>query len=154
MDIFKRLKQEHQQFREILGRLLKTTSRTADRREEMISQLYSEMGPHLLAEEEVLYPVFLDKKSEHENGVTYEEEHRLAKQLLQELSDMPKDDDNWKPRLRVLNTLFEYHAGMEEKQIFKRAKEIAGPDKVKQLSQRYEEAYEEAKQSQMAPMSM
>ena len=93
MDAFELLKSDHEKVAGIMEKIDGTTERALKTREELFTQLKSELDIHAQIEETIFYPVL--EKAEESRDITLEafEEHRLVKQLLNELEAEAKDDE-------------------------------------------------------------
>src|SRR5688500_11907876 len=91
MDAIELLKSDHQKVAGILDKIERTTERALKTREELFTQLKSELDVHAQIEETIFYPVL--EKAEESRDITLEafEEHRIVKQLLNELEAEAKD---------------------------------------------------------------
>ena len=85
MDAFELLKSDHEKVAGILEKIEGTTERALKTREELFTQLKTELDIHAAIEEKIFYPVL--EKADESRDITLEafEEHRLGKQLLGEL---------------------------------------------------------------------
>lgn len=140
MDAFKLLKSDHEKVAGILEKIDGTTERALKTREELFTQLKSELDVHAEIEEKIFYPVL--KKAEESRDITLEafEEHRLVKQLLGELEAEAKDDETWTAKFTVLKENIEHHVEEEEGELFKKARKVLSEEEIDELGTRMEEA--------------
>ena len=101
MNAFTLLKADHKKVAGILEKIDATTERGIKTREELFTQLKSELDLHAQIEETILYPVLEKADETHEITLEAFEEHRLVKQLLGELESMDKGDEQWTARFTV-----------------------------------------------------
>lgn len=140
MDAFKLLKTDHEKVAGILEKLEGTTERALKTREELFTQLKSELDVHAAIEESIFYPVL--EKADESRDITLEafEEHRLVKQLLGELEAEAKDDETWTAKFTVLKEQIEHHVEEEEGELFKKARKVLSEEEIDELGTRMEEA--------------
>jgi len=140
MNAFTLLKADHKKVAGILEKIDATTERGVKTREELFTQLKSELDLHAQIEEQVLYPVL--EKADETHDITLEafEEHRLVKQLLGELETMDKGDEQWTARFTVLKENIEHHVEEEEGEMFKKAQKVLSAKEAEELGARLEEA--------------
>ena len=140
MDAFKLLKSDHEKVAGIMEKIEGTTERALKTREELFTQLKTELDIHAEIEENILYPVL--KKAEESREITLEafEEHRLVKQLLGELEGEAKDNEKWTAKFTVLKENIEHHVKEEEGEMFTKARKVLSREEIEELGTRMEEA--------------
>ena len=145
MNAFTLLKADHKKVAGILEKLEGTTERALKTREELFTQLKTELDIHTEIEEKIFYPVL--EKADETHDITLEafEEHRLVKQLLGELEAAPKDDEHWTAKFTVLKENIEHHVEEEEGEMFKKAQKALSEEEIETLGTRMEKAKSEQK---------
>jgi hemerythrin-like domain-containing protein len=145
MDAFTLLKADHEKVAGILEKLEGTTERALKTREELFTQLKTELDIHTEIEEKIFYPVL--EKADETHDITLEafEEHRLVKQLLGELEAEAKDDEQWTAKFTVLKENIEHHVEEEEGEMFKKARKALSKEEIETLGTRMEKAKSEKK---------
>lgn len=145
MDAFKLLKSDHEKVAGIMDKIEGTTERALKTREELFTQLKTELDIHAKIEETILYPVL--EKAKESRDITLEafEEHRLVKQLLRELEAEAKDDEKWTAKFTVLKENVEHHVEEEEGELFKKARKVLSEEEIEELGTRMEKAKGEQK---------
>ena len=140
MNAFTLLKADHKKVAGILEKIDSTTERGVKTREDLFTQLKSELDLHAHIEETILYPVL--EKADETHDITLEafEEHRLVKQLLGELESMDKGDEQWTARFTVLKENIEHHVEEEEGEMFKKARKVLSEEEAEDLGARLEAA--------------
>jgi hemerythrin-like domain-containing protein len=139
MDAFKLLKSDHEKVAGILDKIEGTTERALKTREELFTQLKTELDIHANIEETIFYPVL--EKAEESRDITLEafEEHRIVKQLLNELEAEAKDDEKWTAKFTVLKENIEHHVEEEEGELFKKARRVLSEEEIEELGARMEQ---------------
>ena len=145
MDAFELLKSDHEKVAGIMEKIDGTTERALKTREELFTQLKTELDIHAKIEETIFYPVL--EKAEESRDITLEafEEHRLVKQLLNELAAEAKDDEKWTAKFTVLKEHVEHHVEEEEGEMFKKARKVLSKEEIEELGTRMEKAKGEQK---------
>jgi hemerythrin-like domain-containing protein len=150
MDAFELLKQDHEKVSGIFEKLEPTTERGVKTREELFAQLKQELDIHARIEEEIFYPAIREAKETHEITLEAFEEHAVVKQLLSELDELPKDDETWGAKLKVLKENVEHHVDEEEDEMFPGARKVLSSEQIEQLGARMEAAKLEQKRAATA----
>lgn len=140
MNAFTLLKADHKKVAGILEKIDSTTERGVKTREELFTQLKTELDVHARVEETIFYPEL--EKADETHDITLEafEEHRLVKQLLAELETMDKGDEQWTARFSVLKENVEHHVEEEEGEMFPKARKVLSNEQAEILGTRMEEA--------------
>jgi hemerythrin superfamily protein len=142
MNAFTLLKADHKKVAGILEKLDSTTERGVKTREELFTQLKTELDVHTRIEETIFYPAL--EQADETRDITLEafEEHRLVKQLLGELQSLGKDEEQWTAKFTVLKEQIEHHVEEEEGEMFPKARKVLGEEEAEALGTRMEEAKE------------
>lgn len=140
MNAFTLLKDDHEKVAGILEKIDETTERATKGREDLFTQLKSELEIHTRIEEEILYPTLEEYEETRAISLEAYEEHAVVKQLLEELSSQPKDDEQWTAKFTVLKENIEHHVEEEEGEMFKKARKVLSEDEIERLGDRLQEA--------------
>jgi hemerythrin superfamily protein len=143
MNAFALLKADHKKVAGILEKLDSTTERGVKTREELFSQLKTELDVHARIEETIFYPALEAAKETRDITLEAFEEHRLVKQLLNELDKMSKDQEEWTAKFTVLKENVEHHVEDEEGEMFPKARKVLSEEQAETLGTRLEEAKKE-----------
>lgn len=145
MNAFTLLKEDHKKVAGILEKIDATTERGVKTREELFTQLKTELDIHTEIEETIFYPVL--EKHEETRDITLEgiEEHRIVKELLAELDAMAKDDEVWTAKMTVLKESIEHHVEEEEGEMFPKARKALTEEEIETLGTRMEAAKKKQK---------
>ena len=138
MNVFTLLKADHKKVAGILEKIDSTTERGVKTREDLFTQLKTELDVHAHIEETIFYPEL--EKADETHDITLEafEEHRIVKQLLGELEEMDKSDEQWTARFTVLKENVEHHVEEEEGEMFPKARKVLGEEKAEIIGARME----------------
>lgn len=137
MNAIELLKADHEKVRGLFEQLTKTTSRAEKTRTELLEKIRLELDVHTQIEEEIFYPAFREAAEESDDKeMIFEalEEHRAAGELV--LPDLLATDvtgEKFGGRAKVLKELVEHHADEEEKEMFKRARQVLSREQLDEL---------------------
>ena len=136
MNAFELLKADHEKVAGIFEKLEPTTERGVKTREDLFTQLKHELEVHTQIEETIFYPVLKEADETHDITLEAFEEHAVVKQLLLELNDLAKDDEQWGAKLTVLKENVEHHVEEEEGEMFKKARQVLSDEEAEALGER------------------
>lgn len=146
MDVFKLLKQDHDEVAKLFEKLSETGDGAVKTREKMFKQLARELAVHTQLEEEIFYPRLREEESLRESINEGIEEHHVADQLLEELSGLAVNDEQWDAKLAVLKEMIEHHVEEEEKELFPKAAKLIDKDEAAEMGRTIEEEKKEMMQ--------
>ena len=150
MNAFELLKQDHKKVSGIFEELEPTTERGVKTREELFARLKQELDIHARIEEEIFYPAIKEAKETRDITLEAYEEHNVVKQLLAELDELPKDDETWGAKLKVLKENVEHHVEEEEGEMFSSAREVLSKEQIEELGTRMEASKQQQKKTMAA----
>jgi iron-sulfur cluster repair protein YtfE (RIC family) len=150
MNAFELLKQDHKKVSGIFEELEPTTERGIKTREELFARLKQELDIHARIEEEIFYPAIKEAKETRDITLEAYEEHNVVKQLLAELDELPKSDETWGAKLKVLKENVEHHVEEEEGEMFTGAREVLSPEQIEELGTRMEASKQQQKKTMAA----
>jgi len=86
----------------------------------IFEEVKKELTVHAQIEEEIFYPAIEGAENDEAKELVREahEEHRLVKMLIEELSGMQPDDEQFCAKMKVLKDNVLHHAEEEESEIF------------------------------------
>ena len=145
MNAFTLLKADHKKVAGILEKIDDTTERAVKTREELFTQLKTELDIHTRIEETIFYPALKDTDETRDITLEAFEEHKLVKTLLGELESLGKDKEEWTATFTVLKENIEHHVEEEEGEMFPKARKVLGEDGAETLGTRMEKAKGEQK---------
>ena len=140
MDALSLLTADHNRVRGLFARF--EAAKEGDDLGEMTTladEIVKELEVHATIEEEIFYPATSELTEEtHETVTEGIEEHKVAKQLMAEISSMQPNTEDWAAKVTVLMESVEHHAGEEEKELFPKVRSKMGADDLKLLAERME----------------
>ena len=124
---------EHKATLAVFDLLEKTSTDDTTRRSFHLMQIKHMIGKHAMQEENAVYAMMRQRglltEAQHLN-----EDHGVVKQLLFELTMMPKDDARWLETLRTLRGNLEVHMTEEENELFPKLRAALSEDENAQLT--------------------
>lgn len=113
----KALAAEHAAALKIFDLIEKTDDNATARRSFLLMQLKHAVSKHALQEENVVYAMMRDQgltdAADHLNH-----EHGYVKQYFFDLTEMPKNDPAWLPKVKEFRAMIEEHMREEENELF------------------------------------
>ena len=146
MDIFKEIKKEPDEFRKITDEINETTDRAIKTRETKFKKFFINITAHHESEEVVLVPKLKENKETREMGLEILEEHHVLERLLDELKNLPVDDETWIIKFGVMKEIMEHHLEEEEEEISKEAHKQFDQEILDKMGEEFEK--EEKKQKE------
>src|SRR5215216_4653649 len=121
MNALELLKNDHAKISAILEKLDQTTERAVKTREEQFARLKDELTTHSNLEESMFYPKLTEEAKTRALALEASEQHRVVTSLLDELSVIEVDTEEWRAKFNVLKSNVDQHVEEEEGEIFKQA---------------------------------
>jgi hemerythrin-like domain-containing protein len=142
MDILDILKVEHEKVLTGLDEIKNASIRTTGNRDKPWSNVVKDLLGHMFGEETAFYPALEGKH--REMILEAIEEHKLVRTLMKEMDGLPKDDEVWTAKLKVMIENVRHHVQEEEGPIFRAARNDLGQEQLLDLGRRFEVAKEQA----------
>ena len=142
------LKDDHKKVRALLASLEKTTERGAERRTKLLEQIEAEINVHASIEEEIFYPAYREAVKKKDDIELYQEaleEHHVVDLVLPELKASDPGGEIFGAKATVLKELIEHHAGEEEKEMFKKARQVMSAAELREIGARIAERKKQLK---------
>ena len=146
MDILDKLKQEHDEVKALLTKLVdseKATERTA-----LLKKIKAALVPHVRAEEKVVYDAIIarkDKESKVDGNEGYFE-HAHADMALKKLGTIrPASSPEFTAGAKVLKELVEHHVEEEESNVWRDVRKAFDGDERIAMNRRFEAAKKKVK---------
>jgi hypothetical protein len=152
IDAIALLKSDHRKVEDLFEKFEK--ARDADRKQELVKQICTELCIHTMIEEEIFYPACTGEAEDDTIDEAYVE-HDGAKVIVAELLNSDPDDEFYDAKVKVLSEDIKHHVKEEEKRggLFAQAKS-AGLDLAglgERLMTRKEELMEQFKSGDLPP---
>ncbi|HEX7899267.1 MAG TPA: hemerythrin domain-containing protein [Planctomycetota bacterium] len=112
------LREDHREVKQMFSAYEKTE--VESEKAELFEQVKSALTTHAQIEEEIFYPALLGVEDEECQELLMEaqEEHKIVKTLLEELSGLDPSAEQFDAKVKVLGENVEHHAEEEEKEMF------------------------------------
>jgi iron-sulfur cluster repair protein YtfE (RIC family) len=131
------LKQEHKM---VLSQLSELSSKGTSNREQKYNTLKENLMPHLIGEEQALYPRLMESDM-RDMALEAIEEHNAVKTLLGQLdSASTSKEDVWVAKVMVIQENVKHHIKEEEEEIFPKMQQKMSSSDLETLGSNYEEA--------------
>lgn len=138
-DPFQFIIEDHERISALLEKLDSTTEEAEKTRAELFPRVQDGLTIHAEMEESLLYPVLEKIDVTHELTMEAYEEHSVVKMLLEELSSLDQQSEEWSAKLTVLKENVEHHVEEEENEIFPNAKKALNKEEVQSLAEQMED---------------
>lgn len=136
-DIFTRIKQDHDEARELMKQIKDTTDRAEKKREELFEKFKLDLWSHHKIEEATFYAK-LENKGDTKESLEAKNEHHVANSMIEELDTMPKNSEEWAQKFHALSELVEHHMDEEEEEFFELARKEFTEEEAEELGQRFD----------------
>jgi hemerythrin-like domain-containing protein len=138
MDAIELLETDHRRLEDLLKKGEETTARAVKGRTELLDTITNELNAHELIEEKILYPALKSHPEAKEIVLEGYQEHHVADLLVKELHGLPRSDERWGPKLKVLKESIEHHIEEEEGDMFPTARSVMSRAELEELGARME----------------
>ena len=146
MDILDKLKQEHDEVKELLSDIVGSDS--APERRALLKKIKAALVPHTKAEEKIVYDAVIAAKGvkNRVDGAEGYLEHELATKALLKLNKISKPTSpEFTATAKVLKELIEHHIEEEERNIWADVRENFDSDARIEMNRRFELAKKKVK---------
>jgi len=124
MDIYDRIKQDHDEARQVMAQIKDTSERAIKTRQKLFDSFKRDLWAHHKLEEAVFYTTLAARRKTRAEAFEAVNEHHVANGLLEELDSVPVDSPEWAAKFGVLCELVEHHMEEEEGETFEEAREV------------------------------
>jgi len=116
MDLFSRIREEHRELLAITDALIGADPAT---HRKAMNELTMRITTHMNAEEQTIYQAFEELDPIPRSlAFRHEQEHHIAKFLMNELQEKVRDQDVWAAKLQVFQGIIQRHVESEERTMF------------------------------------
>jgi hemerythrin-like domain-containing protein len=127
------LERDHRRMEELLKQGEDTTAQAVQRRSELLETITRELTVHEMLEEKILYPALKAHPEGKDLALEGYQEHHVADVLMKELHEMPRDDERWGAKFKVLQENLEHHIDEEEGPMFRTARGLFSREELQSL---------------------
>lgn len=139
MNIYDRIKQDHDAAREVIAKLKESTPRAWKTRRELFDHLKLDMWVHHKVEEAVFYSHLRAHDDMHGEAMEAYNEHHMANGVFEELDTFPVDSEEWGMKFKALSELVEHHMEEEENDFFKKARKLLSKEVADLMGERFDQ---------------
>lgn len=132
-EIWDMLKDDHSQVKKIIGQLKDTQDMNR------LGQLQQMLAAHMQFEEKNIYPVLAQNQKTAAMALQAQNEHKLAKEVLNNLVKNRDDRTQWAANINQLDQLISNHVKFEQSRVFDEGKKLISKDQSRQLGAQYAE---------------
>lgn len=139
MNIFDRIKQDHDAARDVISQLKDTTERAEKTRQKLFDHFKLDMWVHHKVEEAVFYSILRGTKDMHADAMEAYNEHHMANGMIEELDTFPVNSEEWHVKFKALTELVEHHMEEEEEDFFPAAKKLLNKETQDLMGERFDQ---------------
>ncbi|GGD06352.1 hemerythrin domain-containing protein [Aquisalinus flavus] len=138
MDIYARLKKDHDTQR-ALGEKIVETEGDSNERRALWRRYRVELEAHASAEEQTFYAELMSHPEASDQTRHSVSEHKDAADLVEEIEDMDMSSPGWLTKFKQLKHDIEHHVDEEEEDVFDLARKTIDDAKAEALTDRFNE---------------
>ena len=136
MDVLEFLKDEHDEAKSMFSKLEKARGAEAQR---LWDRLRSMLTLHEEMEETHLYPSLKEEPPTEDLILESYQEHHVMDVLIGEISELEPSDEEWAPKIKVLQENTEHHIEEEEGELFPKVRKIWDKARREEIGQRMQQ---------------
>lgn len=136
MDIYSRLKKDHDKQRELGARICETHG-DSDERKSLWDQYKIELEAHASAEEQTFYAELMSHPEASDQTRHSVAEHKEAADLVEEIDGMDMSSPGWLTKFKQLQHDVEHHVDEEEDDVFPLAQRNIDEAKAVELAREF-----------------
>ena len=137
MIIYTLLKEDHKKAKDLLRKLTEEGEGSSVSRKETFRILKADLTAHNQAEEVVFYSRLISSKDSRVLALEGKCEHNLGSVLLDELSELNEESDEFAAKAKVLRSLIEHHIEVEEGAVHKQAKKELSTEQAEKIGDEF-----------------
>jgi hemerythrin superfamily protein len=122
-EVLRLIKEDHTKVKKLFRDFEKTVASDIQEAAAISQQILAELTLHTELEEQIIYPLL----QEQDQAIFYEaqEEHHVAKVLIDELQQLEAEDPSWQAKMMVLRENVQQHIQEEESEMFDKLRELS-----------------------------
>jgi hypothetical protein len=138
MDAIQLLKKDHKEVKALLKEFDHLRGRAKQKQHSVVMQICAALTIHAQIEEELVYPVFKELRSQDIKDLVREaaEEHQVAKTLIGELMALSPDVEQYEAKTTVLGEYVQHHVKEEEQELFLKAQKQLSAKRLAELGEK------------------
>ncbi|CAN5311545.1 hemerythrin domain-containing protein [soil metagenome] len=139
MNIYDLLKQDHQEVSSLMEEVSKTGDNAEKTRATKFAQIKEKLSVHSETEDQVFYSVLAEHDETRDIILEGREEHALVTRLMEELSQMAPDSEDWTAKFKVFMENVEHHVEEEEGEMFQKARKVLSDDEARRIGEQFQD---------------
>jgi hemerythrin-like domain-containing protein len=143
MDAITLLKDDHDAVKGLLEKIDATTERGVKTREELFTRIQRDLEVHEAIEEEIFYPALKEHPKAKDLVLEAYEEHNVVDMVMEEIREVPYDDETWGAKFTVMKENLEHHIEEEEGEMFPQARQVFERHELVELGERMQSRKDE-----------
>lgn len=114
------LRDDHKKVKKLISSCQKLDATEAAEKIRLFEEFKRDLSVHTTLEEEIFYPAVRTAPNERALELVQEalEEHRIIKNLIEEISGLPSPDETFESKMKFLQSTLSNHIKKEEDDIF------------------------------------
>jgi len=137
MNIYERLKADHDNHRELMRRIVETEGES-DERKQLFDKLLQDVESHAAAEEQTLYAELIESSEAQPQTRHSVTEHKQVSDLLTELQDIDMSSPQWLLTFKQLQENLEHHMSEEEQDVFNLSRDVIDDGRADKLAEKFD----------------
>ncbi len=137
MDALNLLKKDHSKVNSLFSEFEEAND--IREKQDLFAQICEELITHSEAEEEILYPALAENQDSEDLVEESYSEHSDVKELLDDLSEIGVDSPEFGMKFQELKNMVQHHVHEEENELFPKANQILGQDRLKEMVEEIED---------------
>jgi len=133
MDVYQVLMKDHRIVDKLFSEIEKSDDREVKGREQLFARLWKKLEDLTLIEEDIFYPWIEKLLGTKELVEQSFEEHVEFEAILQEISQMRTNKDDWLEKINELKDVVQRHVRMEEDKMFPAARKELDASRAEEL---------------------
>jgi len=109
---------DHDKVKKLFKSFERLTDANAEKKEELVAEICTELTAHATVEEEIFYPAAREALEEQDLLDEAEVEHASAKDLIAQLESMKPGDELYDAKVTVLAEYIDHHVKEEQDEMF------------------------------------
>lgn len=142
MDIYERLKQDHDKHRALAKQIMETSGDSQDRHD-LWRKFKPEATAHAAAEEITFYAELMSHEEGQKKSRHSVSEHKTAADIIKELEETDMGSGGWIQKFEKLKKELEHHMREEENEVFKKAQSIISQSRAVELAGEFDRLKQE-----------
>lgn len=137
MNIYEKLKRDHDKHRDLMKRIAETSG-DSEQRKRLFEELLLDVEAHAAAEEQTLYSELIESVEAQQQTRHSVSEHKDASDLLEELKSTDMSSPAWLVTFKTFQHDLEHHMAEEEQDVFGISEELIEDERATELAGKFE----------------